>query len=121
MDQRQHVGCMVLEEIPFEEMHTMWTVELKERNSRIPAFLYAISFSSNIIFLEETSLIVHPGMRMDDIQERMVARLSHLGIKGGALEEDEHCVIPMVDSSSTALREQYGSSIHQLYIYSTRS
>ncbi|KAJ1404196.1 Lycopene cyclase, beta/epsilon [Sesbania bispinosa] len=68
---------------------------LKERNSRIPTFLYAMPFSSTKIFLEETSLVARPGLRMDDIQERMVARLKHLGIKVKSIEEDEHCVIPM--------------------------
>ncbi|KAF7145753.1 hypothetical protein RHSIM_Rhsim04G0109400 [Rhododendron simsii] len=69
--------------------------ELKERNSRIPTFLYAMPFSSNRIFLEETSLVARPGLSMEDIQERMEARLRHLGIKVKSIEEDEHCVIPM--------------------------
>ncbi|XP_059668343.1 lycopene beta cyclase, chloroplastic/chromoplastic [Cornus florida] len=68
---------------------------LKERNSRIPTFLYAMPFSSERIFLEETSLVARPGVPMKDIQERMVARLNHLGIKVKSIEEDEHCVIPM--------------------------
>ncbi|KAE9455917.1 hypothetical protein C3L33_12181, partial [Rhododendron williamsianum] len=69
--------------------------ELKERNSRIPTFLYAMPFSSSRIFLEETSLVARPGLSMEDIQERMEARLRHLGIKVKSIEEDEHCVIPM--------------------------
>ncbi|PSS33530.1 Lycopene beta cyclase [Actinidia chinensis var. chinensis] len=69
--------------------------ELKERNRRIPTFLYAMPFSSDRIFLEETSLVARPGLRMEDIQERMVARLRHLGIKVKSIEEDERCVIPM--------------------------
>lgn len=68
---------------------------LKERNQKIPTFLYAMPFSSQKIFLEETSLVARPGLSMKDIQERMVARLSHLGIKVKSIEEDEHCVIPM--------------------------
>lgn len=66
-----------------------------ERNSRIPTFLYAMPFSSDRIFLEETSLVARPGLSMEDIQERMEARLRHLGIKVKSIEEDEHCVIPM--------------------------
>ncbi|RXH80973.1 hypothetical protein DVH24_004887 [Malus domestica] len=69
--------------------------ELKERNGRIPTFLYAKPFSSNMIFLEETSLVAQPGLPMKDIQEMMAARLKHLGIKVKSIEEDEHCVIPM--------------------------
>ncbi|KAM1079706.1 hypothetical protein EV1_014319 [Malus domestica] len=51
-------------------------------------------FSSNRIFLEETSLVARPGLPMKDIQERMAARLKHLGIKVKSIEKDEHCVIP---------------------------
>uniref|UniRef100_A0A0E0JWM8 lycopene beta-cyclase n=1 Tax=Oryza punctata TaxID=4537 RepID=A0A0E0JWM8_ORYPU len=69
--------------------------EIKERNRRIPTFLYAMPFSPTRIFLEETSLVARPGLAMDDIQERMAARLRHLGIRVRAVEEDERCVIPM--------------------------
>lgn len=69
--------------------------EVKDRNSKIPTFLYAMPFDSNRIFLEETSLVARPGVKMEDIQERMEARLRHLGIKVKSIEEDERCVIPM--------------------------
>ncbi|CAO2044873.1 unnamed protein product [Urochloa humidicola] len=69
--------------------------EIRERNSRIPTFLYAMPFSPTKIFLEETSLVARPGLAMDDIQERMAARLRHLGIRVRSVEEDERCVIPM--------------------------
>ncbi|KAL5211947.1 hypothetical protein ABZP36_022794 [Zizania latifolia] len=69
--------------------------EIKERNRRIPTFLYAMPFSPTRIFLEETSLVARPGLAMDDIQERMAARLRHLGIRVRSVEEDERCVIPM--------------------------
>ncbi|KAF8376846.1 hypothetical protein HHK36_031482 [Tetracentron sinense] len=71
------------------------SIELKSKNSRIPMFLYAMPFSSDRIFLEETSLVARPGLPMKDIQERMVARLTHVGIKVKSIEEDERCVIPM--------------------------
>uniref|UniRef100_A0A2N9F6J8 lycopene beta-cyclase n=1 Tax=Fagus sylvatica TaxID=28930 RepID=A0A2N9F6J8_FAGSY len=79
----------------WRDSHLNNNVELKERNSRIPTFLYAMPFSSDRIFLEETSLVARPGLPMEDIQERMVARLRHLGIKVKSIEEDERCVIPM--------------------------
>ncbi|CAN4106643.1 unnamed protein product [Withania somnifera] len=79
----------------WRDSHLKNKLKLQERNSRIPTFLYAMPFSSNRIFLEETSLVARPGLHMDDIQERMVARLSHLGIKVKSIEEDERCVIPM--------------------------
>ncbi|KAG8058328.1 hypothetical protein GUJ93_ZPchr0002g24439 [Zizania palustris] len=69
--------------------------EIKERNRRIPTFLYAMPFSPTRIFLEETSLVARPGLAMDDIQQRMAARLRHLGIRVRSVEEDERCVIPM--------------------------
>ncbi|CAN0904509.1 Lycopene beta cyclase, chloroplastic [Linum grandiflorum] len=52
--------------------------------------MYAMPFSKYRIFLEETSLVARPGLRMEDIQERMVARLRHLGIKNKSIEEDEN-------------------------------
>ncbi|PKA65064.1 Lycopene beta cyclase, chloroplastic/chromoplastic [Apostasia shenzhenica] len=69
--------------------------DLRRRNAAAPTFLYAMPFSSDRIFLEETSLVARPGLGMDEIQERMVARLSHLGIQVKGIEEDERCVIPM--------------------------
>ncbi|KAG7958818.1 hypothetical protein I3843_10G037500 [Carya illinoinensis] len=79
----------------WRDSHLNDNITLKERNSKIPTFLYAMPFSANRIFLEETSLVARPGVPMEDIQERMVARLKHLGIKVKGIEEDEHCVIPM--------------------------
>ena len=79
----------------WRDSHLNNNMELKNRNSRIPTFLYAMPFSSNRIFLEETSLVARPGVPMEDIQERMVARLRHLGIKVKSIEEDERCIIPM--------------------------
>jgi len=79
----------------WRDSHLDNDLKLKERNSKIPTFLYAMPFSSTKIFLEETSLVARPGLRMDDIQDRMVARLKHLGINVKSIEEDEQCVIPM--------------------------
>ncbi|XP_021746961.1 lycopene beta cyclase, chloroplastic/chromoplastic-like [Chenopodium quinoa] len=79
----------------WRDSHLDGNKELKERNSKIPTFLYAMPFSSNRIFLEETSLVARPGLPMEDIQQRMEARLRHLGIRVTCIEEDERCVIPM--------------------------
>lgn len=79
----------------WRDSHLKDGTELKERNSKVPTFLYAMPFSSTSIFLEETSLVACPGLQMEDIQERMVARLRHLGIKVNGIEEDDRCVIPM--------------------------
>lgn len=79
----------------WRESHLPEGSEIKERNRRVPTFLYAMPFSPTRIFLEETSLVARPGLAMDDIQERMAARLRHLGIRVRSVEEDERCVIPM--------------------------
>ncbi|KAI0529407.1 hypothetical protein KFK09_001956 [Dendrobium nobile] len=94
-----------VEEHPFEldqmvfmdwrDSHLKLRPELKRRNAASPTFLYAMPFSSNRIFLEETSLVARPGLAIEDIQERMVERLRHLGIQIKRIEEDERCVIPM--------------------------
>lgn len=68
---------------------------LRKNNQKLPTFLYAMPFSSNRIFLEETSLVARPGVPMEEIQRRMVKRLKHLDINVKSIEEDEKCVIPM--------------------------
>uniref|UniRef100_A0A5B6ZT65 Putative lycopene beta-cyclase n=1 Tax=Davidia involucrata TaxID=16924 RepID=A0A5B6ZT65_DAVIN len=52
-------------------------------------------FSSERIFLEQTSLVARPGLSMEDIHERMVARLRHFGIKVKSVEEAERFAIPI--------------------------
>nr|D9IL23.1 RecName: Full=Lycopene beta cyclase, chloroplastic; Short=OgLCY-B; Flags: Precursor [Oncidium hybrid cultivar]ADJ67814.1 lycopene beta-cyclase [Oncidium hybrid cultivar] len=94
-----------VEEHPFEldqmvfmdwrDSHLGFRPELKKRNDGLPTFLYAMPFSSDLIFLEETSLVARPGLLIEDIQERMIERLRHLGIRIKRIEEDERCVIPM--------------------------
>uniref|UniRef100_A0A0C9QVY0 lycopene beta-cyclase n=1 Tax=Wollemia nobilis TaxID=56998 RepID=A0A0C9QVY0_9CONI len=68
---------------------------LRGNNERTPTFLYAMPFSPTRIFLEETSLVARPGVSMEEIQKRIVARLRHLDINVKRIEEDERCYIPM--------------------------
>ncbi|OMO59885.1 Lycopene cyclase-type, FAD-binding protein [Corchorus olitorius] len=68
---------------------------LRANNSKIPTFLYAMPFDSNLIFLEETSLVSRPALSYMEIKKRMVARLRHLGIRVKRVIEDEKCLIPM--------------------------
>ncbi|KAJ6842709.1 capsanthin/capsorubin synthase, chromoplastic-like [Iris pallida] len=68
---------------------------LRANNEKIPTFLYAMPFDSNLIFLEETSLVSRPTLSYTEIKKRMVARLRHLGIKVKRVIEDEKCLIPM--------------------------
>ncbi|KAG4961151.1 hypothetical protein AAZX31_13G296600 [Glycine max] len=68
---------------------------LRASNSRFPTFLYAMPFSSNLIFLEETSLVSRPVLSYMEVKRRMVARLRHLGIRVKRVLEDEKCLIPM--------------------------
>ncbi|EEF38563.1 Capsanthin/capsorubin synthase, chloroplast precursor, putative [Ricinus communis] len=68
---------------------------LRASNSRFPTFLYAMPFDSNLIFLEETSLVSRPVLPYMEVKRRMVARLRHLGIRVRRVIEDEKCLIPM--------------------------
>ncbi|GFP92268.1 capsanthin/capsorubin synthase chromoplast [Phtheirospermum japonicum] len=68
---------------------------LRASNSKLPTFLYVMPFDSNLVFLEETSLVSRPVLSYTEIKDRMVARLRHLGIRVRAVIEDEKCLIPM--------------------------
>jgi capsanthin/capsorubin synthase len=57
--------------------------------------MYAMPFSSNLIFLEETSLVSRPVLSYTELKRRMVARLRYLGINVKRVLEDEKCLIPM--------------------------
>lgn len=69
--------------------------ELRANNKKLPTFLYAMPFDSNLIFLEETSLVSRPVLSYMEIKRRMVARLRYLGIRVKRVIEDEKCLIPM--------------------------
>ncbi|XP_071710883.1 capsanthin/capsorubin synthase, chromoplastic-like [Rutidosis leptorrhynchoides] len=69
--------------------------KLRVSNSRFPTFLYAMPFDSNLVFLEETSLVSRPVLSYKEIKSRMVARLRHMGIKVKRVIESEKCLIPM--------------------------
>lgn len=68
---------------------------LRESNKKFPTFLYAMPLDSNLIFLEETSLVSRPVLSYMEVKRRMVARLRHLGIRVIQVLEDEKCLIPM--------------------------
>ncbi|BFG34812.1 hypothetical protein CerSpe_210870 [Prunus speciosa] len=68
---------------------------LRTSNSKFPTFLYAMPFDSNLVFLEETSLVSRPVLSYMEVKKRMVARLRHLGIRVKRIIEDEKCLIPM--------------------------
>ncbi|GAU22369.1 hypothetical protein TSUD_106980 [Trifolium subterraneum] len=68
---------------------------LRDGNSKVPTFMYAMPFSSNLIFLEETSLVSRPVLSYTELKKRMVARLRYLGINVKRVLEDEKCLIPM--------------------------
>ncbi|KAL8115366.1 capsanthin/capsorubin synthase, chromoplastic-like [Apium graveolens] len=68
---------------------------LRSDNSKSPTFLYAMPFESNLIFLEETSLVSRPSLSYKEVKLRMAARLRHLGIRVNSIIEDEKCLIPM--------------------------
>lgn len=68
---------------------------LRASNEKLPTFLYAMPLTSELVFLEETSLVSRPVLSYTEIKQRMVARLQHMGIKVKRVVEEEKCVIPM--------------------------
>ncbi|KAK6163601.1 hypothetical protein DH2020_000465 [Rehmannia glutinosa] len=68
---------------------------LRANNLKLPTFLYVMPFDSNLVFLEETSLVSRPMFSYAELKKRMVARLRHLGIRVRTVVEDERSVIPM--------------------------
>ncbi|GLC47197.1 hypothetical protein PLESTB_001621900 [Pleodorina starrii] len=68
---------------------------MRAANEKLPTFLYAMPFTENKIFLEETSLVSRPAVGFPELKERLEARLKWLGIKVTRVEEEEYCLIPM--------------------------
>ena len=62
---------------------------------RLPSFLYAMPFSANRVFLEETSLVARPAVPYEELKQRLDKRMAHMGIKVQGIEEEEYCLIPM--------------------------
>lgn len=79
----------------WRDNHLDGAPDVKARNAKLPTFLYAMPFSENKIFLEETSLVARPAVAFPDLKERLEARLKWLGIKVKHIEEEEYCLIPM--------------------------
>eukprot|EP00271_Cylindrocystis_brebissonii_P008754 TRINITY_DN23241_c0_g1_i1.p1 TRINITY_DN23241_c0_g1~~TRINITY_DN23241_c0_g1_i1.p1 ORF type:complete len:646 (-),score=84.05 TRINITY_DN23241_c0_g1_i1:738-2675(-) len=79
----------------WRDSHLEGQPELHEGNTTLPTFLYAMPFSKTRIFVEETSLVARPSVDFGVIQQRLEARLHHLGIKVLSIEEEEYCLIPM--------------------------
>ncbi len=65
--------------------------ELKEP----PSFLYAMDFGQDLFFVEETSLACAPPVSLSTLRKRLLARLSHRGIKIEEIVHEEHCLFPM--------------------------
>ncbi|XP_076935424.1 capsanthin/capsorubin synthase, chromoplastic-like [Bidens hawaiensis] len=69
--------------------------DLRARNLKTPTFLYVMPFDSNLVFLEETSLVSRPVLSYKEIKSRMAVRLRHMGIRVTKVIESEKCLIPM--------------------------
>jgi capsanthin/capsorubin synthase len=63
--------------------------------------MYAMPFTSNLIFLEESSLVSRPALSHKKVKRRVVARLRHSKIRVKSLLEDEKGLIPMGVSTQT--------------------
>nr|QTZ19639.1 chromoplast-specific lycopene beta-cyclase 2 [Bixa orellana] len=79
----------------WRDSHLANEPDLRERNAKLPTFLYVMPFDSNLVFLEETSLVGRPVLPYMEVKQRMVARLRHLGIIVKRVIEEEKCLIPM--------------------------
>ena len=75
--------------------HTVGDPAMRDANTALPTFLYAMPFDEHRIFLEETSLVARPAVPFPELQARLAARLKHLGITVTDIEEEEFCLIPM--------------------------
>lgn len=75
--------------------HTKAIPTMFKANEKLPTFLYAMPFSKNRVFLEETSLVARPAIDFPELKERLEARLKWMGIKVTKVEEEEYCLIPM--------------------------
>lgn len=60
-----------------------------------PSFLYALPESPNVVFVEETSLVARPAVRIEAMEARLDARLRRLGIRARRVLDVERCFIPM--------------------------
>ncbi|XP_057457352.1 capsanthin/capsorubin synthase, chromoplastic-like [Lotus japonicus] len=111
-DKVRNCGCQIahgvlaeVEDHPFDldkmvlmdwrDSHLGNEPNLRASNLKVPTFLYAMPFSSNLVFLEETSLVSRPVLSYMEVKRRMVARLRHLGMRVKRVLEDEKCLIPM--------------------------
>lgn len=65
----------------WRDEHTAGNPAMRESNTKLPTFLYAMPFSKNKVFLEETSLVSRPAVPFPELKERLEARLKWLGIK----------------------------------------
>lgn len=65
----------------WRDEHLASQPDMRERNSKLPTFLYAMPFSKTKIFLEETSLVARPAVGFQDLKDRLEARMKWLGIK----------------------------------------
>ncbi|KAK9805848.1 hypothetical protein WJX73_007733 [Symbiochloris irregularis] len=79
----------------WRDEHTADDPEMREANRRTPSFLYAMPFSADRVFLEETILVSRPAVPYQDLKKRLEKRLAHLGITVKGVEEEEYCLIPM--------------------------
>ncbi|KXZ48879.1 hypothetical protein GPECTOR_24g168 [Gonium pectorale] len=78
-----------------DHTHAPGLEAMRAANEKLPTFLYAMPFTKNKVFLEETALVTRPALDFPELKERLQARLKYLGIKVTRVEEEEYCLIPM--------------------------
>jgi lycopene beta-cyclase len=60
-----------------------------------PTFLYALPLSSDLVFLEETSLAAAPAVPLATLKARLYERLRSMQVDILEVIDEEHCHIPM--------------------------
>lgn len=60
-----------------------------------PTFLYAMPFASDLLFVEETSLVRRPPMSHGLLRAKLHARMQHMGLSVREVVSREVCLIPM--------------------------
>jgi lycopene beta-cyclase len=76
-------------------LDTMRLMDFDEAFDQPPTFLYAMPFSEQRIFVEETALTARPPVSFAELERRLYQRLEHLGVEIEEIETIERCFIPM--------------------------
>ena len=64
---------------------------------QIPSFLYVMPLGPKLLFVEETVLVARPAVSLTHLRDRLLTRLSLMGLRPKQVLEEEKCWIQMGD------------------------